>query len=178
MAGRYRTITRIRGDGFSNVTVTDTVTRLAATWIDPRRRDLQSVISVSSSVQFKETGEGHLAEDVSDWSYLNEIRTAPAGVYAYIVTNPDGSTKYQVSFVRNVSPGVYTTTVTETLDAQHSYARTWQGRELLTEQSMKDGKLHGWVVTHPQVYDGTSVPGRRDCYQQGELAKALECPST
>ena len=158
--------------------MTDTVTRLAATWIDPRRRDLQSVISVSSSVQFKETGEGHLAEDVSDWSYLNEIRTAPAGVYAYIVTNPDGSTKDQVSFVRNVSPGVYTTTVTETLDAQHSYARTWQGRELLTEQSMKDGKLHGWVVTHPQVYDGTSVPGRRDCYQQGELAKALECPST
>lgn len=178
VAGRYRTTTRIRGDGFSNVTVTDTVTRLAATWIGGQRRDLQSVISISSSEQFKETGEGQLAEDVSAWSYLNEIRTAPTGAYIYIVTNPDGSTRYQVSFVRNVSSGVYTTTVTESLDAQHSYARTWQGTELLTEQSMKDGKLHGWAVMHPQVYNGTPIPGRRDCYQHGELVKALDCPST
>ena len=178
VAGSYRTITRIRGDGFSNVTVTDTVARLTATWVDGQRRDLQSLISISSSEQFKETGEGQLAEDVSDWDYLNEIRTAPTGAYTYFVTNPDGSTKYQVMFARNVSSGIYTTTVTETLDAQRSYARTWQGAELLTEQPFKDNKLHGWAIVHPQVYDGTPIPGRRDCYQNGDLVKALECPST
>lgn len=178
IVGTTRDISRYRGDGYSNVTVSDTVSRIEATWADGQRRGEQTIISITRSAQFKETGDGQLAEDIQDWDYLNEIRGAPTAAYLYVVPKADGTPRYTVSFGRNTTTGIYTTTVAEHLDARHTYARTWQGTELLQESRMKDGQLHGWMIVHPTVYDGTQVPGRRDCYQNGEMVKALECPST
>ncbi|GAB4362103.1 MAG: hypothetical protein Kow00114_17130 [Kiloniellaceae bacterium] len=177
VVGTQRTITRYRGEGYSNVTVTDAVMRIDATWIDGERREPRSLVMISQSAPFKETAEGQLAEDINDWAYINEMREAPAATYIYFVTNPDGSMKYQVTFSRNDGAGVYGTAVREFRDAQHSYARNWQGTELISEASYKNGELHGWHVVHPTSYNGTPIPGRRDCYQNGELVKALECPA-
>jgi len=173
-----RTITRYRGEGYSNVTVTDSVVRTDATWENGVAREQRSVILISQAAPFKETAEGQLAEDINDWNYLNTIRTAPTASYVYSVYDPDGSVKYQVSFLRSDGSGLYSTMVIEQLDAHHSHMRSWQGTELISESGFKDGKQHGWYVTYPQVYNGTQVPGRRDCYQNGEMVKALECPSS
>ncbi|MEQ9606225.1 MAG: hypothetical protein RLN99_01005, partial [Kiloniellaceae bacterium] len=177
IVGTSRDISRYRGEGYSTVTVSDTVGRIEATWAEGQRRGAQTIISITRSAQFNETGDGQLAESIDDWDYINEIREAPTAVYMYVVPKTDGTPRYTVSFARNPTVGTYTTTVTEHLDARLTYARTWQGTELLQESRMRDGQLHGWMIIHPTVYDGTQIPGRRDCYQGGALVKALACPS-
>src|SRR3546814_13118551 len=50
--------------------------------------------------------------------------------------------------------------------------------ELRYEARTKNGAMHGWQIIHPTEYDGTPIPGQRNCYQNGEQINALECPST
>ncbi|MGD1877267.1 MAG: hypothetical protein ACFB13_07180 [Kiloniellaceae bacterium] len=176
VVGTTRDIMRVRGDGYSMVTVTDTVTRVEGIWVDGERQGQQTLISISGSTQFKETADGQLGENIDEWDFLNEIRNSPTASYTYILPKADGAPKYIVGFGRNHTTALHTTSVTEYLDAQHAYTRIWQGTELLQENRTKDGRLHGWMIMHPTEYDGISVPGRRDCYQNGEQIKTLECP--
>lgn len=178
VAGTTRDIVRYSGDGYSNVMVSDSVQRIEATWADGRRSGSFTWIIVTQTAQFKPGESGALEADINDWDFINEMREAPTATYVYSVADDAGKPQYTVSFARNPVVGIYSTTVIEQLDEARSYSRTWQGTELRQEGPTKNGKLHGWQVTHPTVYNGTQVPGQRNCYQDGALVKTLECPST
>jgi hypothetical protein len=178
VAGTTRDIVRYSGDGYSNVMVSDSVQRIEATWAGGQRSGSFTWIIITQTAQFKPGESGALEADINDWDFINEMREAPTGTYVYSVADDAGKPKYTVSFARNPVVGIYSTTVVEQLDEARSYSRTWQGTELRQEGPTKNGKLHGWQVTHPTVYDGTPVPGQRNCYQDGALVKTLECPST
>jgi hypothetical protein len=175
---RNRSITRMKTDGINRVTVTDATTRSSGTWAAGRPMADVDTITIVKSAEFDGTAEGNLTEHVSDWAYLNEMAAAPSGVYTYQVPGPGGKPKISVTFFRNPMAGGFTTMVSERRDDHHVVTKTWQGTELVSESSIKDGKLHGWYVIHPSEVNGTTVPGRRDCYQNGELVKSLECPAT
>lgn len=177
VVGTTRDIARYRGDGYSNVIVSDSVQRIEATWADGRRHGSYTWIIITQTAQFKPGESGALEADINDWDYINQIREAPTATYVYFVTQDD-KPRYTVSFARNPVAGTYMTSVMEQIDDTHSYSRTWQGTELRQEGSLRNGQLHGWQITHPTVYDGTTIPGQRNCYQNGELIKTLECPLT
>lgn len=178
VVGTTRDIARYSGDGYSNVMVSDSVQRIEATWTDGRRSGPFTWIIITQTAQFKPGESGALEADINDWDYINEMREAPTATYVYFLPDDVGKAKYTVSFARNPVVGIYSTTVVEQLDEARSYSRTWQGTELRQEGPARNGKLHGWQVTHPTVYDGTQVPGQRNCYQDGVLVKSLDCPSS
>jgi len=178
VVGTTRDIARYSGEGYNNVMVSDSVQRIEGNWVDGRRSGAATWIIITQTAQFKPGESGALEADINDWDYINEMREAPTATYIYFLPDDGGKPKYTVSFARNPVVGIYTTSVTEQIDGIRSYSRTWQGTELRQEGPIKNGKLHGWQITHPTVYDGTEVPGQRNCYQNGELIKTLECPST
>jgi len=178
VVGTTRDIARYSGEGYSNIMVSDTVQRVEANWIDGRRAGSFTWILITQTAQFQPGEDGGLEVALDDWDYINQLREAPTAVYTYFVADERGKPKYTVSFARNPVVGTYSTSVTEQVDDIYSYARTWQGTELRQEGRRKNGKAHGWQIIHPTVYDGTEIPGQRNCYQNGELIKTLECPST
>jgi hypothetical protein len=178
VAGTTRDVTRYASDSNTTVTVSDTVSRIEGTWIDGQRSGSYTWILITRSAQFKPDDDGALEVDVNDWAYVNEMREPPTATYLYFVAGEGGKMKYTVTFSRNPVVGIYTTAVAERIDDVHAYSRSWQGTELWQEGRTKNGMPHGWQTIHPTVYNGTQIPGQRNCYQNGELIKALECPST
>lgn len=178
VVGTTRDIARYKGENFNTVKVIDSVVRVEGSWSDGQPQGSYQSITISQAAQFKPGEDGKLESDIDDWAYLNEIRQAPMAAYVYVEAQADGQAKRVVGFSRNLSVGIYGTTVTEYSDATHAYLRSWQGTELQREGGLKDGKMHGWQISHPMVSRGMAIPGRRDCYQNGELIKALECPSS
>ncbi|MDF1750829.1 MAG: hypothetical protein P1V34_18345, partial [Alphaproteobacteria bacterium] len=82
-----------------------------------------------------------------------------------------------ISFARNPAAGLFTTTVTEPISDTVKKIITYSGTQLTSEYTMKDGKLHGWQILYPQETLSGHFDGQKTCYQNGELVKALTCPT-
>src|SRR3546814_19446073 len=54
---------------------------------------------------------------------------------------------------------------------------TLQGTEMRYEARTKNGAMHGWQIIHPTEYDGTPIPGQRNCYQNGGAPDGCGAPS-
>ncbi|MDF2096704.1 hypothetical protein [Aquibaculum arenosum] len=76
-------------------------------------------------------------------------------------------------------PGVYesvSTTVIETVSPGVQTARSYQGEMLASEWTLRDGEMHGWMITHPmETVVGHTTAGQRTCYQYGKLAADAAC---
>lgn len=178
LVGSFRVVTRYKGAQIDQVTVTDKVVRLRGSWRDGQRQGPFRVIDISRSATFQPTAEGALEEQVSDWAYLNEIRDAPTAVWTYASFGPGSETEPVVSFMRNPTVGLFNTDVTERRADGRGYNRVWVGSELRFEGPTKNGVRHGWQVSHPYTFTGSDIPGRRDCYQNGEIVLATSCPES
>jgi len=178
LVGSYRDIMRVSVNGAPHVTVTDGVARVEGLWINGKREGAFSTVQMISSSQLSAGQSGALQEQVHDWAYLNEITRSPTAVYSYDEFRAGKPGPLTVVFTRNPVSAIYGTMVSERLDDVHGVLTSYNGNRLSSEQRTKNGKLHGWLVIQPSVYNDIAIPGRRICYQNGEEVKALDCPST
>ncbi len=178
LVGSYRDIMRISVNGAPHVTVTNGVARVEGVWINGKRDGAFSTVQMISSNQLSAGQSGALQEQVHDWAYLNEITNSPTAIYSYDEFHAGKPGRLSVTFSRNPVSGIYSTMVSERLDDSYSIMTNYSGNRLASEQRTKNGKLHGWLVIQPSVYNDIAIPGRRICYQNGEEVKALDCPSS
>ncbi|MBP5856002.1 hypothetical protein KAJ83_03210 [Marivibrio halodurans] len=58
------------------------------------------------------------------------------------------------------------------IDAHHTVMESFHEGRLAGKIHMKDGDLHGWQEIYAE-----DIPTIRNCYQHGEIVKAVDCPS-
>lgn len=174
VVGSLRTVSRMGSGELERVTVTDSVERIRGTWAGGERQGPFRIVTITRSASFEPDEAGALEADVSDWSYLNEIRDAPTATWLFMTYGAGQRDAPGVTFARNPESGLFTTSVTEQRPDGTSYSRTYVGAELRIEGAMKDG--NGWQVHHPYMWQGERIEGQRQCFQNGELIKTTDCP--
>jgi hypothetical protein len=177
IVGSSRTVARYGQGDLARVTVTDTVRRLRARWVGGERVGPVRDISVSRVATFEPGSDGALEAQDRDWDFLDEMSEAPTAVYTYTAMGPGHEQEPHVSFMRNPVLALSGVNVTERRADGTGYLRSYAGSELRMEASLKDGKVHGWQITHPTTWQGTAVAGSRTCYQHGEAIKSTTCPT-
>lgn len=173
-----RWITRYgKGTQSELVMVNDAVTQFRGTFQNDGMVGPSRQIMVLKSIKMKPDDVGALKAIENDWSFLNEMNAAPTGMYMYFVDAAD-SMATNVSFTRNPEAGLFTTTVNEPIGNGLTRSREYKGPDLIAESTKKDGKLHGWQILYPQETISGHFDGQKNCYQHGQLVKALACPTS
>ena len=173
-----RAITRsAEGTEYETAMVTDSVAQLRATyqggkWTGPMRS-----IQIQKNVSLRPDEAGALQVQKNDWSFLNEMGQAPIATYTYIEDAAAPTSSTLIYFGRQPESGLYSTTVSQPIGGDVTKTVTYTGTEVVSEQTMKNGKLHGWQILHPRETTSGPFAGQKNCFQNGELVKAVTCPT-
>ncbi len=176
LVGKVRTITRFGQGDFVRVNVTDTASRITGTFQDGKRHGPVRDILITRNITFEPGDDGALKAQEQDWEFLREMSESPTGTYVYRSYGEEYKSAPSMTFIRNPSLGMYSTSVEESQGGDLRYSRTYVGTELRNEGGLKDGKQHGWQISHPYTSQGYPMPGSRRCLQNGEEIKATVCP--
>lgn len=177
LVGSFRYTTRIEGRTGTTLVVTDTARRLEGRFVDGERDGAFREVLVTKSAWFRRLPEVGLLPNAVDWRELNEIVEAPAGLYIYGSYRAGRPVGTWVTFERSPTAGIATATVIDGIDAPRGYARSYSGETLVTEGPRKNGRPHGWQITHTIAAGDRQTPARRDCFQNGAIVQNLLCPS-
>ncbi|HAE03354.1 MAG TPA: hypothetical protein DCL95_05645 [Rhodospirillaceae bacterium] len=173
-----RTITRsAEGTEYESIMVTDSVAQLRATYQDGKWSGPMRAIQIQKNVTLRPDESGALKAEKNDWSFLNEMGQAPIATYTYIEDAAAPMSTTSISFGRQPESGLYSTNVTQPIGGDTTRTISYKGTEVVSEQTMKNGKLHGWQILYPQQTASGYYGGQKNCYQNGELVKAVTCPA-
>jgi len=174
--GTTRTIMRFGRGDLVQVMVQDTASRFRGSFRTGERHGPVRDIRIVRSVTFKPGENGILEVQKQDWDYLREISEAPTAIYTYMSSGDDFRADPSITFSRNPTIGLYSTTVQESRGGDLRYSSMFIGTELRSEGGLKGGLQHGWQIYHSHTWQGHTIPGSRRCLQNGEEIKATVCP--